>query len=465
MCLRYEHPMCNDISCLPLAHRNLDMHIGRGRVQGVGAEDCLDVQIVYPSHGECLLLLAGQEPHVPNRGLGKELEATGECSDGPFMMRCSEFSVHTRSPFSGKSGWAVASPVNGVMKITYSSTERPTRVSALINNFDFPWGDIVSGDQASRMESERLTVDADGRPVVFQRCGGYAALKRLVETGVIPCAPLLNFSFETWNGATEDDLSAFAHNIASLCALISQQHTGIPVLSFLDSQGRVVTRLIGNPIESQFRASSVFGVHVPHGIQTAFRKGFIEHARMQQARLPWRKLWSYCASIEDAPYLEQKFATLMMALEFFMKNSLLEVPESPSVADIEKMNLNKLIGKCRVTLGWDLPGHYTAKDLHRLLRNAVMHGGEMPLKDNADFRRAFDKWRLFLIRRVLMRLGYDGKVLSPIMGWAGSSPVEDFSEAHNSFEPAPGPDPLAIFEEAIKRNIATESSAQDKDDQ
>ena len=72
----------------------------------------------------------------------------------------------------------------------------------------------------------------------------------------------------------------------------------------------------------------------------------------------------------------------------------------------------------------------------RLLRNAVMHGGELPTKGNAEFRLLFDKWRWFLFRRVLIRLGYAGKVISPHKGWASSSDVADFTEEHNSFTPA-----------------------------
>ena len=65
------------------------------------------------------------------------------------------------------------------------------------------------------------------------------------------------------------------------------------------------------------------------------------------------------------------------------------------------------------------------------LRNRV--GGELPTRDSAEFRLLFDKWRLFLFRRVLIRLRYAGKVASPDKGWTASSDVEDFTEEHNSF--------------------------------
>jgi hypothetical protein len=75
-----------------------------------------------------------------------------------------------------------------------------------------------------------------------------------------------------------------------------------------------------------------------------------------------------------------------------------------------------------------------------------MHGGELPTRDSTEFRLLWDKWRLFLFRRVLMRLGYHGKVVSPHKGWRSSSDVADFSEEQNSFTPAdPGTDPWERF--------------------
>jgi hypothetical protein len=145
-------------------------------------------------------------------------------------------------------------------------------------------------------------------------------------------------------------------------------------------------------------------------------------------------LASYCGSLEDPPFLEQKFASLIMALEYFMRNSLIERGQAEST--VAALDFPALIVAVRKQLGWDIPKHYMAKHTVRLLRNAVMHGGELPTKDSAEFRLLFDKWRLFLFRRVLIRLGYRGQVISPHKGWRSSSDVANFSEEHNSFTPA-----------------------------
>jgi hypothetical protein len=122
-----------------------------------------------------------------------------------------------------------------------------------------------------------------------------------------------------------------------------------------------------------------------------------------------------------------------MALEFFTRNCLLEQGQPEEW--VARRDFLELIGAVRKHLGWDVPKHYVARHTIRLLRNAVMHGGELPTQDSAEFRLLFDKWRLFLFRRVLMRLGYSGRVVSPHKGWRSSSDVADFSEEHNSFTP------------------------------
>jgi hypothetical protein len=117
-----------------------------------------------------------------------------------------------------------------------------------------------------------------------------------------------------------------------------------------------------------------------------------------------------------------------------MRNSLIEAGQSEDI--VANLDFSDLIGATRKDLGWDVPKHYMAKHTTRVLRNAVMHGDELPTTDTTEFRLLFDKWRLFLFRRVLIRLGYKGKVVPPHKGYASSLDVADFSEEYNTFTPA-----------------------------
>jgi hypothetical protein len=171
-------------------------------------------------------------------------------------------------------------------------------------------------------------------------------------------------------------------------------------------------------------------MHADAGLPKLFRQSFDEHCRMQQTEL-WDRLPSLYAAIEDPPYLEQKYATLMMTVELFVLSSLIE-GNHLSISDAEAKMLPQLIGLARGQLRWDVPRHYTEGERYRKTRNAVNHGGSLP-HDIGQTRADFDKWKLFLLRRLFIRLGFTGVVASPQQGWASLSPVDEFSEEHNSF--------------------------------
>ena len=121
----------------------------------------------------------------------------------------------------------------------------------------------------------------------------------------------------------------------------------------------------------------------------------------------------------------------MAAIELIIRNSLEEGGHfRPS--DPQFQSLPELISMARNRLNWEIPKHYTEHERYRKTRNAVDHGDSLP-HDSYQIRADFDKWKLFLRRRLFLRLGFDGRVKSPQNGWVASSQVTEFSEEHNSF--------------------------------
>lgn len=374
-------------------------------------------------------LLRGVPGDLPSRGIATGLRIIGNSYDGPFAAFCPQFRIKVTSDPKESPVWVVASPTNEAMIINYGAS-RP------INNFDFRWGNATSEALPNRFTEQNpiVRVKASGRTVEFRWLESRSNLRRLLDSEILHTTALSAFSFSVWEGASEDDLVNFARHVSTLCAYGMGQYTGVPIKVFLDSTGKAIKRMVNTPVESTFRRLGVLDeAHVPNGISLLFEQCFDEHTQMCASKLPWRKLVSYCASVEDPPILEQKFASLMMALEFFIRNSLLEGASSLTTSQVESPSFSQLLGIARRTLGWKVPKHYAATGLVRLLRNAVMHGGELPVKDSREFRQTFDKWKLFLFRRVLIRLGYRGQVVSPHRGWISSSQVDDFSEEHNSY--------------------------------
>lgn len=436
-------------------HCKLPLHIGTGRVESqtyshhplqkafrhwerISGKRSLkpsdvdfNASCLVPATGNCLIFLQNQSGVRLNQLFGEGLSIKGDGAEGRFEFICPQFYVKTTSASGEEPTWAIASPVNCMATIVYEEPRPIARVTAIINNFDFEYGNWPT--EANHPQREKiLRVEASGRIVEFTRREDHGRLRQLLDVGMLHSTSLVSFSFDTWEGSSEDDLVAFAHSIASLCSIAARQHTGIPVLSFFDQDGRIVKRMLVDAIESEFRRNYILRfLHFEAGLPKLFLQCFGEHVKMQQSDL-WRRLPWLCAGIEDPPYLEQKCATLMSALELLIRSSLIEGGHD-SAEQAQKILLPGLIGAARKKLLWDIPQHYTTKERYRLLRNAVSHGGQLPGAAK-QVRHDFDKWSLFLIRRFLLRLGFNGDVASPDQGCASTSALDDFSEEHNSFE-------------------------------
>jgi hypothetical protein len=128
-------------------------------------------------------------------------------------------------------------------------------------------------------------------------------------------------------------------------------------------------------------------MHAEKGLSSLFRRCFEEHCRMQQIEL-WRRMPPLYAAIEDPPYLEQRCTTLIIAVELFIRSSLIEGGHL-SAAEAEAKTLPDLIGLARRMLRWDVPRHYTEGERYRITRNAMAHGGALP-HDVGQIRDDFD---------------------------------------------------------------------------
>lgn len=386
---------------------------------------------LIPAAGACLVFLRADKNAGLSRNFGNELTVTGESSHGRFRFECPRFYVKAVGSDRERS-WAIATPINETATVTYGD-ERPTaRVLATINNFDFEYGNWCPDCES--LARPMLRIVAGGHAVTFAKRADYAELKTLLQIHALRTASLVEFTFDAWDTASEAEMAEFAYRVAGLCGIVTKQHAGIPVLTYQDCDGRPIKRLIRTPIESPFRSGCVLP-RMPHpdGLPKLFEQCFDDFARIDDTD-QWRALQGFCASIEDPPYLEQKYASLMAALEMLMRNSLVEGGvRSAQAADT--MSFSNLLIATRDKLDWDIPSHYFNGDQARVIRNAVAHGNRLP-RPNGQVREELDKWQLFLMRRVLMRLGFDGQIASPNGHMWSESQVSDFSEEHNSFAPS-----------------------------
>jgi hypothetical protein len=316
----------------------------------------------------------------------------------------------------------------------------------LLNNFDYRHGDALTNARGFTRIGTPMDVDVGDRRITFRHHPLHNQILPLVKAGILHAASLTQFTVDVRPGESEDETLAFGADVAALCMFASGVGVGVAMVDLLDRDSTVTRRVIPQPVTSRFRRSDIVeDGHLPD----FFRVAFDQYVAMKQAHSSWQRLASYCGSLEDASYLEQTFASLIMALEFFMRNCLIEKGQPEE--SVAKLDFLELIGAARKHLGWHVPKHCVARHTIRLLRNAVMHGGELPTQDSTEFRLLFDKWRLFLFRRVLMRLGSEGKVVSPHRGRRSSSDVADSPRNRiHSPQPTPKTDPCEGFAKRLQ---------------
>ena len=398
--------------------------------------------------------------HAPadlsSQDFGRDLVIEGAAESGAFRIECAQVYVRKPSRSGEGSSWSLISPVNGPARIRYGDDRPVGRAVALLNNFDFSCGDSVTRDGGWTTIDTPLSVDAGGRTITLRQRADRPHLLPLVKAGLLHSTSLVEIAFDMRDGKSDDELLAFSADVAALCTFAAGTGVSVAMLDLLDGNGAAVRRVVPQPVTARYRDREIVD---DFHLRRLFSEAFAEYRGMKQAHAPWVRLASYCASLEDAPFLEQKFASLIMAIEFFIRNCLIEAGQPEG--QVTALDFVGLIGAGRKHLGWQVPKHYTTKEITRLLRNAVIHGDTLPTTDNARFRLLFDKWRLFLFRRVLIRLGYAGKVVSPHKGCGSASDVADFSEEHNDFTPADSnaPDPWA---ELVKKFREQQACAENK---
>jgi hypothetical protein len=272
--------------------------------------------------------------------------------------------------------------------------------------------------------------------VDFERRADHEQIRTLLTIGAIKAAAINDFSFDAWEAATDEQLYAFADSVAGLSGCVARQQTGVPILTFLDRDGVTIKHLLTNQIESPFRRDYILAhPQLDRGMPQLFEQCFVNLQRLMEEKR-WRPVPNYCRSAEDAPFIESRFAALAAGIECLIRNSLMDA--GCDSEDYEGRTLSELIGAVKRKLQWEMPKHYTRGDRVRKLRNAVTHGDTSAFAPS-EIRHELDKWSLFLMRRLLIRLGFDGLIRSPNVhiGEYTESPVDDFSEQRNSFQATP----------------------------
>ncbi len=405
---------------------------GHGVLEGPSGKVEGFAEFLLPIEGHPVAALCS--PHAAWLGMLtlNRLVVSGDSIDGPFEMTCSPWGTDGAVVSCDGSRWALIRSLNQPMIVRYSAGQAPSLVRVLLNNFNYERGNPPP-DEPSNIVGRRgspLIVQPGGRAVTFAWTSAHDEVGTLLLSDVLTSSSLVEFTFATWDGASEEALVEFAYDVATACTFVAGDLTNPAVIELVDRNGCVAKRILPRPVESPFIGRRL----IPDDdIPRFFADCFEAHRRMRRDDR-WRKLASYCGTVEACATLEQRFASVAIALEFVMRNSLIQAGQ-PTAA-VENLELGPLIGRARKVLGWPIPSHYTKNDRWRRLRNAVAHGNERDVDlaaGNTEFRQEFDKLKLLLFRLSLLQLGYGGQVLAPGEHGYHPSAIHDFSEDRNTF--------------------------------
>jgi hypothetical protein len=200
MCERAPFPFADDTEWL-LRHCKLPLHAGVGNVdrhgnavdplarmisktrQAMGqanlehTEPQFEASFLVPATGNCLVFLRWPGKGRLSQNVGEGLTVIGNSPEGPFRLTCPQYYIKTTSPMRERPAWAVARPLNQPATVSYGDARPVASVTAIINNFDFDYGN--QDDSNGQERGEVLRVEAAGRTVDFVWRSGRVHLRRL----------------------------------------------------------------------------------------------------------------------------------------------------------------------------------------------------------------------------------------------------------------------------------------------
>ena len=111
-------------------------------------------EFLLPSGGQAVI--AFQAPaDLTAQDFGRDLVIDGTAGARQFRIECAQIYVRNASRFDKDSSRSLISPVNGPVRITYGTTRPASRALALLNNFDFSDGDVMTDGQGATRSTRR----------------------------------------------------------------------------------------------------------------------------------------------------------------------------------------------------------------------------------------------------------------------------------------------------------------------
>ena len=200
--------------------------------------------------------------HAPtdltSQDFGRDLVIEGAAESGAFRIECAQVYVRKPSRSGEGSCWSLISPVNGPTRIRYGDDRPVRRAVALLNNFDFSYGDaVMTRDGGATTIDTPLSVDAGDRTITFRQRADRQQLLSLVKAGILHSTSLVEIDFDICDSESDDELLAFSQDVASLCTFGAGTGVSVAMLDLLDGDGAAVRRVVPQPVTARYRNRTI----------------------------------------------------------------------------------------------------------------------------------------------------------------------------------------------------------------
>jgi hypothetical protein len=199
-------------------------------------------------------------------------------------------------------------------------------------------------------------------------------------------------------------------NIMYLISLFSINMSVVPIIN-LYNNGNIIGHKIRNLKLFPYTMSKAIidNFYIKEGPKNALEQCYDGFCNLETS-LHLKTFINGLIAMMVQPYIDLRFAILLLSYEFLLSNFLLY--KGLIKEDIEKMNLQKKLYKINEYLKF-IPSDLLKDDLREKIRNPLFHQGIISFMNSEDIYFYFKKYWELLIQIILKILSYAGKYLEP----------------------------------------------------
>jgi hypothetical protein len=211
-----------------------------------------DAEFLLPAAGHAIIALhTGRDITSQDFGQDFVLEGTGE--HGTFRIQCPQVYVRRPVPSDSTRECSLVSPVNAPTLIEYGAQRLITRVTALLNNFDYTTGDAVGTENGgfTRLDTP-VVLTAGDRQITVRHRSDRAHLLPMVQAGILRSTSLVELAFDVNASESDDAVMALCNDAGAILTFAAGTAVNVAMLDMVDARAGWYDASCHNPSRRVF---------------------------------------------------------------------------------------------------------------------------------------------------------------------------------------------------------------------